>query len=221
VDRRGLTRRNSLTHRHILRHINKPSEPPGKLSRAPHRVRIIGGRYRRSVLPVADRPGLRPSPDRVRETLFNWLGHLRPDPDRTRGLDLFAGTGALGFELASRCTGPVLLIERDAGLARSLLEVRDRLGAGEVEVVRGDALEVGRRLPPASFDVIFLDPPFDSGLMQPALALARALLAPGGLVYAEGPAALAPQDLQDAQLVQIRYARAGRVHFHLLGLQQC
>jgi 16S rRNA (guanine966-N2)-methyltransferase len=98
--------------------------------------------------------------------------------------------------------------------------VRERLGAGEVEVIRGDAFDVGGRLPPAAYDVIFLDPPFDSGLMRPALELARTLLAPGGLIYAEAPAALDPQDLQNARLVRIRYGRAGRVHFHLLGLQQ-
>jgi len=174
------------------------------------------------VIPVAGSPELRPSPDRVRETLFNWLSHLRQlsGPDGVRGLDLFAGTGALGFELASRGARSVLLVERDPNLARGLVALRERLGAAEVEVVRGDAFEVGRRLEPAAFDLIFLDPPFGAPLLRPALELARGLLAPDGIVYAEAPAALSENDLQRLGLVQIRHGRAGRVHFHLLGLQQ-
>ncbi len=166
------------------------------------------------------RPQLRPTPDRVRETVFNWLTHLRPDLDRMRGLDLFAGTGALGFELASRGAQAVLLVERDAALARALIALRERLGARQVEVVHGDALEVGARLAPASFDLIFLDPPYRGPLLGPALGLARTLLAPGGLVYAESEAGLPEADLKALGLVQIRDGRAGRVHFHLLGLQQ-
>jgi len=187
----------------------------------PRRIRIIGGAFRRSVIPVADAPGLRPSPDRVRVTVFDWLSHLRPDMARLRGLDLFAGTGALGFELASRGAHSVLLVEKDAVLHRALVDVKQRLGATQVHALRGDAFEIGAGLAPHAFDLIFLDPPFDSALMRPALALARRLLAPEGLVYAEAPDALADPDLQNSQLVQIRHGKAGRVHFHLLGLQPC
>jgi len=191
-----------------------------RVSDPPHRIRIIGGRYRRTQIPVQDRAQLRPTPDRVRETLFNWLSHLRPDLTSSRGLDLFAGTGALGFELASRGAGEVLLVERDPALVKQLTALRDRLGAREVQVIRGDAIEVARRLPPASFDLIFIDPPYGEALLHPALSAARGLLAPGGSVYAEAPAALKEVDLQPLGLQAIRTGRAGRVHFHLLGLQQ-
>ncbi len=187
---------------------------------APNRVRIIGGRYRRTPIAVADRAQLRPTPDRVRETLFNWLAHLRPDLTSSRGLDLFAGTGALGFELASRGAREVLLIERDPELVRRLIALRDRLGARQIQVVRGDAVEVARRLPPASFDLIFIDPPYGESLVHPALVLARGLLAPDGAIYVEAPAGLNEVDLQPLGLQVIRTGKAGRVHFHLLGLQQ-
>jgi 16S rRNA (guanine966-N2)-methyltransferase len=166
-------------------------------------------------------PGLRPTPDRVRETLFNWLNHLLPDIQKVRGLDLFAGTGALGFELASRGARSVLLVEREASLVRNLLALRERLGVHQVEIQRADAFEAGRRLAACAFDVVFLDPPYASGLLPPALQMARTLLAPAGLIYAEAPQEIAADQLEQAKLVQIRHARAGRVHFYLLGLQQC
>jgi 16S rRNA (guanine966-N2)-methyltransferase len=188
--------------------------------RAPNNVRIIGGRYRRTPIPVADRAQLRPTPDRVRETLFNWVSHLYPGLEALRGLDLFAGTGALGFELASRGARQVVLIERDARLVERLVALRDRLGAREVEVIRGDAIEVSGRLPPASFDLIFLDPPYGGPLLQPALTAARRLLAPGGAIYAEAQADLKEDALEPLGLRAVRTGKAGRVHFHLLGLQQ-
>jgi 16S rRNA (guanine(966)-N(2))-methyltransferase RsmD len=204
-----------------LRKNNPPLKSPPRSPGLPNRVRIIGGQYRRTAIPVADAPGLRPSPDRVRETVFNWIAHLRPDLHALRGLDLFAGSGALGFELASRGAQAVTLVERDTALHGRLVALRDRLGARQVEVIRGDAFTVGTRLPPASFDLVFLDPPFDAGWMPRSLALAAALLAPGGLIYAEAPAALDDMDLKNANLVQIRHGQAGRVHFHLLCVQQC
>jgi len=185
-----------------------------------HRIRIIGGRYRRTQIQVADSDQLRPTPDRVRETLFNWLEHLRPDLDSVRGLDLFAGTGALGFELASRGAREVVLVERDRALVERLIELRDRLGAREVEVIAADAIALAERLPHASFDVVFVDPPYRAPLLRPALAAARRLLAPGGWVYAEADRALQGSDLEPLGLQAVRTGRAGRVHFHLLGLQQ-
>jgi 16S rRNA (guanine966-N2)-methyltransferase len=189
------------------------------LIHAPNRIRIIAGRYRRTPIAVADRAQLRPTPDRVRETLFNWLSHLHPDLAGSRGLDLFAGTGALGFELASRGARQVLLVERDAALVQRLTALRDRLGAHEVQVIRGDAIEVARRLPTASFDLIFIDPPYGEPLLMPALSAARGLLAAGGSIYAEAASGLKEVDLQALGLQSIRSGRAGRVHFHLLGLQ--
>jgi 16S rRNA (guanine966-N2)-methyltransferase len=186
---------------------------------APNRIRIIGGRYRRTPIAVAERAQLRPTPDRVRETLFNWLAHLRPDLTSSRGLDLFAGTGALGFELASRGAREVLLIERDPELVRRLIALRDRLGAQEIHVIRGDAVEVARGLPPASFDLIFIDPPYGEPLLRPALSVARGLLAADGAIYLEAATGLKDVELQPLGLRAIRTGKAGRVHFHLLGLQ--
>ena len=200
-DRRGKASAASGTARH---------------ARAPQRVRIIGGRFKRTPLPVADAPGLRPTPDRVRETLFNWLAHLRPDPVALRGLDAFAGTGALGFELASRGAARVLMIERAAPLAAQLRAMRDKLGADGVDVRHGDALVLLRDLAARGerFDLVFLDPPFGAGLHAPALAAALPLLAPHGLVYVESDAA---QDVLAAShgLLPVRALKAGQVHAQL------
>lgn len=189
---------------------------PPPFARAPHAVRIIGGIYKRTKIPVADVPGLRPTPDRVRETLFNWIAHLRPDLSHARGLDLFAGAGALGFELASRGAARVTLIERDARLLESLRALRERLRATNVDIVAGDAFAVARQWSDASFDLILLDPPFDAGLTEPALALAQRLLAAGGLVYLESAQPLTEAQAGAAGFEIVRAARAGRVHFHLL-----
>jgi 16S rRNA (guanine(966)-N(2))-methyltransferase RsmD len=179
-------------------------------------VRIIGGAWRRTPIPVADAPGLRPSPDRVRETLFNWLAHLRPDTHTLRGLDLFAGTGALGFELASRGAARVVLVERQPEALQQLRALQARLAAANVEIVAGDALACARSLPPASFDIVFLDPPFGAGLLGPSIEASRRLLAAGGLIYAESDALIAPADAEVLGLEIARAARAGRVCFHLL-----
>src|SRR4051812_49877305 len=103
----------------------------------PSEVRIIGGQWKRTKLPVPDRPGLRPTPDRVRETLFNWLGQ---DLSGWRCMDVFAGTGALGFEAASRGAVQVVLVEQDPQLAELLRAAQRKLEAGAVRVQRGDGL---------------------------------------------------------------------------------
>ena len=175
-------------------------------------VRLIGGVLKRSKLPVADRPGLRPTPDRVRETLFNWLGQ---DLAGWRVLDAFAGSGALGFEAASRGAAEVQLIERDAVLARSLQASQQRLGADALRVEQADALAWMARCAPQRFDLVLLDPPFGAGLQAPALAAAAPLLGAGGLLYLESPAALQPQD-QPLGFALLRQGRAGAVHYHLL-----
>jgi 16S rRNA (guanine(966)-N(2))-methyltransferase RsmD len=176
----------------------------------PHEVRIIGGAWKRTKLPVADRPGLRPTPDRVRETLFNWLGR---DLTGWRCLDAFAGSGALGFEAASRGAAEVLLLERDAALAQSLRQSAQRLHAAQLRIECTDALRWMAAAPPASFDLVLLDPPFDGGLGAPALAAALPLVAPGGRVYVEADAPLAgpPPGWR-----VLRELRAGAVHAHLL-----
>ena len=201
-----------------------PARPPrartaAAFARAPQQVRIIGGAWRRTPIPVADVPGLRPSPDRVRETLFNWLAHLRPDTASLRGLDLFAGTGALGFELASRGATRAVLIERQPQLLQLLHDLREKLDARQVEIVAGDALAVAAGLPRASFDIVFLDPPFGARLLWPAIDAVRPLLAEGGLLYAETDAPIAPADAAARGLEVLRSGRAGRVCFHLLQLR--
>ncbi len=179
----------------------------------PREVRIIGGSWKRSKLPVADAPGLRPTPDRVRETLFNWLGQSLAG---WRCLDAFAGSGALGFEAASRGAAEVVLVERDAVLVASLASTRQRLHAETVRIERADALQWMGRAPEASFDVVFLDPPFDSSLLAPALAAAARIVAEGGFVYAEGPVPVDPAAMEVARLEPWRAGRAGAVHFQLL-----
>ena len=178
----------------------------------PREVRLIGGQWKRSKLPVADRPGLRPTPDRVRETLFNWLGQ---DLSGWRCLDAFAGSGALGFEAASRGAAEVVLIERDPVLARNLAASQQRLKAETLRVETGDSLAWMRRCAPQSFELVLLDPPFDAGLLPAALLTAAALVTDGGLLYAECAQALAVADLP-AGFAVWRQARAGLVHYHLL-----
>ncbi len=175
-----------------------------------HEVRIVGGRLKRSKLPVADRPGLRPTPDRVRETLFNWLGQ---DLSGWRCLDAFAGSGALGFEAASRGAAEVLLLEQDAELVRSLQASRLRLQAGALRVECADALAWMAAAPAGGFDLVLLDPPFDADLGARALPLALRLAAADGWVYIEARQALpAPPHGWEVH----RQGRAGAVHFHLL-----
>ncbi|MDX1550554.1 MAG: 16S rRNA (guanine(966)-N(2))-methyltransferase RsmD, partial [Lysobacter spongiicola] len=144
--------------------------PRGRASRhlhAPGQVRLIGGRWRGSKLPVADIEGLRPTSDRVRETLFNWLMPVLPG---ARVLDLFAGSGALGLEALSRGAATATLVERDPLLATALAQVAARLPGGEAAtVVQADALAWLPAQPRGSFDIAFLDPPFSAGLWEQAL----------------------------------------------------
>jgi 16S rRNA (guanine966-N2)-methyltransferase len=179
-------------------------------------VRIIAGQWRRTPLPVIDADGLRPSPDRVRVTVFNWLAHLIPDLAGVSGLDLFAGTGALGFELASRGAPRVTLVELNAALVDELRRTKETLSADGVSVVRADGLGFVRSAPERSFDVIFLDPPFDAGLLAPALAAATRVVSAKGVIYAESNAPLEEDAAAACGLQIVRSGRAGHVHFHLL-----
>jgi len=198
----------------------KPSPAPRGRSaspsprQAPAQVRIIGGRWKRSLLPVLEAEGLRPTPDRVRETLFNWLGQ---DMSGMTCLDLFAGSGALGFEAASRGAAAVTLVEANPRVARQLRDNQYRFDAAQVKVIQGDAFTVAAQMPGASFDVIFLDPPFAEDWLGPALEHAARLSRPGGAVYVETDHALIGPDAPvPASLEIVRQARAGAVHFHLL-----
>ena len=178
-----------------------------------HEVRIIGGQFKRTKLPAADKPGLRPTPDRVRETLFNWLGQ---DLTGWRCLDAFAGTGALGVESASRGAKAVQLVENDAALVAQLKRVVEQLKLTGVQVLRGDGLSALRQALPASLEVIFLDPPFDADVFDAAVQAAGQAITTGGFVYLESPRRWTDEQLQAAHLRVYRYLKAGAVHAHLL-----
>jgi 16S rRNA (guanine966-N2)-methyltransferase len=191
----------------------KSRSPSRSTSNAPHQVRIIGGRWKRTKLPVADKPGLRPTPDRVRETLFNWLGQ---DLTGWRCVDVFAGTGALGFEAASRGATQVLLVEQDPQLVDQLRVMQAKLGAAEVKVERGNGLSALASVASASLDLVFLDPPFDAGLYEKALLAAVAALSRDGSIYLEAPSAWDDAALAPFGLAAVRHLKAGAVHAHLL-----
>ena len=181
-------------------------KPPGE-------IRIIGGQYRRTKITVPSHPGLRPTPDRVRETLFNWLGQ---DLSGWRCLDAFAGTGALGFEAASRGAASVQLVEQDAGLVERLQQLCQRLKASTVQVRRGDGLAALQQSAPASLDLVLLDPPFESPHYEAALKAAARALAPQGFVYLETATAWSDEVLAPLGLALHRHLKAGAVHAHLL-----
>ncbi|MGR2738302.1 16S rRNA (guanine(966)-N(2))-methyltransferase RsmD [Billgrantia sp. Q4P2] len=178
-----MTRRRSS-----LRSRSRPGASPLKGS---GRLRIIGGEYRRRLLPVLDSPGLRPTPDRVRETLFNWLAATTPG---ARVLDLFAGTGALGLEALSRGAAEALFVERDGQVARALADNLRTLGADERgRVHTGDALALLAVGPndDAPFSLVFVDPPFRQGLAEPCCErLEQGWLASDAWIYLETETAL-------------------------------
>jgi len=194
---------------------------PARAAAPAGRIRIIGGQYRRTPVAVIPAPGLRPTPDRVRETVFNWLEHLLGALAGRRALDLFAGSGALGWEMASRGAARVVLVESNARAAEALRGLQRRLAASAVEVLQADWRAVVDRLAPGSLDVIFLDPPFGSGLLERALDAVRPLLAAGGLIYVESPAPLDAARLRQQGLELARTGQAGVVYFHLLRAQSC
>ena len=173
-----------------------------------NKVRIVGGEWRSRLLSFTPRPDLRPTPDRVRETLFNWLGQ---DLTGKTCLDLFAGSGALGFEAASRGAKRVVMIERDARAFKALQENIAMLAAQAVELQRADAPEF-LRADRSKYDVVFIDPPFRVNLLPQVLVLLPARLTPHALVYVE-----APRKQQFAPGWQVwRHGRAGTVHYALL-----
>ena len=178
-----------------------------------HEIRIIGGQWKRTKLAVADKPGLRPTPDRVRETLFNWLGQ---DLTGWRCIDAFAGTGVLGFEAASRGAKEVTLVEQDTALVAQLKRVQTQLQASATQVVRGDGVAALKHVDPASMDAVFIDPPFDSVLFEGALQAAGRAVSPEGFVYLEAPVLWTDAQLEVAGLKVHRHLKAGAVHAHLL-----
>lgn len=161
----------------------KPSARP-PASRPPGVIRIIGGDWRGTKLSVPDRDGLRPTADRVRETLFNWLQPMLPG---ARALDLFAGTGALGLEAVSRGAREAVLVERDPALAEELRRIAAKLPGGDkVQVVRTDAL-AWLQTAPGGFDLVFVDPPFAGDLWRTSLAALDGCCADDAWLYVESP----------------------------------
>jgi 16S rRNA (guanine966-N2)-methyltransferase len=173
-----------------------------------NRVRIIGGEWRSRQVAFPDRLGLRPTPDRVRETLFNWLGQ---DLTGKACLDLFAGSGVLGFEAASRGARLVVMVERDAQAFAALRENARALAASRVQLERSDALEF-LAADARTYDVVFLDPPYAWPDRERLLDRLEARLHPAGLVYLETPAA--PRLPPHWEVV--RQGKAGAVHYQLL-----
>jgi 16S rRNA (guanine(966)-N(2))-methyltransferase RsmD len=175
---------------------------------ARHQVRIVGGAWRSRRVDVTDLPGLRPTPDRVRETLFNWLGQAL---DGLACLDLFAGSGILGFEAASRGAASVILVERDPRALAVLSRNAKKFAATQIEIVRSDALEFLASTT-RQFDVAFADPPYRQGLIEQVILLLGRVVPPGGLVYAEAEMPLDPP----VGWRVFKQSRAGKVHFQLL-----
>ncbi len=178
-------------------------------------VRIIGGAHRGRKLAFADMPGLRPTGDRIRETLFNWL---QPVIDGARCLDLFAGSGALGVEAASRGAAEVVMVERAGSVVRQLERNRQLLGMAQVSIVRADALQFLEQQP-TPFDIVFLDPPFDEDLLQPLCQrLTQGWLLDGARIYLEEDGSRdfprLPEDWH-----WLRQKTAGRVRYGLAQAQ--
>lgn len=197
--------------------MSRPSIPRRPTANAPQEVRLIGGQWKRTPLPVATVAGLRPTPARVRETLFNWLGQ---DITGLRCLDAFAGTGALGLEAASRGAAEVVLVENDLQLVRNLQALKTRLKAETVRIERGDGVAALQQRRGQGLDVVFLDPPFgDDGnpaLFEAALKAARQALREDGLIYLEAPRAWGEDELAQLGLQIHRQGKAGLVSYHLL-----
>ena len=173
-------------------------------------VRIVGGNWRSRRIRFPERPDLRPTPDRVRETLFNWLGQ---DLSGRTCLDLFAGSGALGFEAASRGAARVVMVERDPRSYAALQANREALEATQVELVRGDALEF-LRTERRQHDVIFLDPPFTTDYSERLRALLPPRMTTDSRVYYESGAHISWPDGWEV----LKHGRAGQVYFDLVKL---
>ncbi len=184
-------------------HLNKGRKPE-------NRVRIIAGDYRGRRIAVPDRPGLRPTPDRVRETLFNWLGQTL---DGLACLDLFAGSGALGFEAASRGAARVVMVEHDRAAFAVLGKTLGLLSAKQVELVHEDAFAYLKGMR-ERFDVVFLDPPFGQNALPAVFRHLEMKCGPGpGVrVYVESEAPFAAGE----RWRELKRARAGKVSTQLL-----
>ncbi len=178
------------------------------------KLRIIAGKWRSRILPVADLPGLRPTTDRVRETLFNWLQNDIPG---ARCLDLFAGSGALGFEAASRGAASVLMLELQKQAVEILYDNSKTLQASNIQVLQQDAISWLKSKPAEAFDIVFLDPPFDSDYLSQACELleTRQFLSENASIYLEMDSRQSLPPLP-ASWHLVREKKAGQVSYYLL-----
>lgn len=192
------------------RPVGKTTAQAGR--RPPNQLRIVGGRWRGMRIDFPDVAAIRPSPDRVRETLFNWLQtHI----SGARCLDLFAGSGALGIEALSRGASAVTFVDREPQVSRHLTQTLQRLGASGATVKTEDAVRFLERTP-EPFDLVFLDPPFASTLLQAVFArLPQGWLAPEAHIYVECPSNV-PMPPLSAGWSVYRSKQAGQVGYHLL-----
>ena len=192
-----------------------------------NKVRIIGGKWKRTSLPVPQVPGLRPTPGRVRETLFNWITHLcQGHWDEIACLDLFAGTGALGFESASRDARHVTMVEVDKQVFRQLQAITGKLRADNIELVCGDALEILQQLVrhDKKFDLIFLDPPYEKDAWPEILNICKNIMMNSGWIYLEFNQPIEvflKEKIPDwqAEWEIVREDQAGYVYYYLLQLK--
>lgn len=189
------------------RHGRDRKAPPGRL-------RIVAGKWRSRLLPVADVEGLRPTPERIRETLFNWL---TPGLQGKRCLDLFAGSGALGFEALSRGARSAVFVERSATAARVLRENVARLAAEHAEVREHDALDFLAHETSELFDIVFLDPPFADDMLDVLCRLVdrSSILSPGARIYIEQPCEQPVPGLPDGWSI-LKEKTAGNVRYALI-----
>ena len=186
---------------------------PASARGASHEIRIIGGGLRGRRIKVLSAPGLRPTTDRIRETVFNWL-MFREGLERS--VDVFAGTGAMSFEAVSRGVGHALMIEKNPANARMIREEALKLIPGKAEVITADALVHLRQRPGRPYDLAFLDPPFECGLLAPAAKLLseNGWLRDGALVYAEAESPEVFEDLPES-FVMLKESHAGQVSYRL------
>lgn len=183
-------------------------------------VRIIAGQWRKTPLVVPDLDGLRPTGDRVRETLFNWLTHFKGDYSTLTGLDFFAGSGALGFEFGSRGAQSVVMVEKSRNAAQALKATKEKLHAEQIRIIEGDALVKVASLE-ERFDIIFIDPPFALNFHEKALKIATQRLKPNGLIYVESPKEWQANELLEALNLEIlRESTAGAVTYRLLRIRE-
>lgn len=193
----------------------------GSKSSQPHQIRLIGGQWKRSLLPVLNVTGLRPTTDRVRETVFNWLTHLLDGNwSSVSCLDLCAGSGALGFEAASRGAKSVYCIDTDRGVIQHLNQAKEKLHADQITILQGDAkvkAKVAQAMNQQPFELIFVDPPYHHDWLPQLLPLCASLLTEQGVIYVEAEFDLSTIDApwMEAWTI-VRADKAGMVFYHLL-----